>query len=405
MLDDVTKNEIFSYIENLAEEMKISKYEIKFSVVPHHFVYGGGGILVSVHITGTDYDDRQLHMDLSIKMSEKTSDDDYVRTAFKREIFFHEFIVPYLVKFLQKKSPPDSFKLCIPYCCRTFTTEDREVLIFNTLQDLGYKQTVGQLAIDQNIITSVLKALATFHAVTYSAQFEESGEFLSIINKWKPDIKDVFLLSNIENNLKTGLKMTLDMLMEENRYDIRDKLLKDIQKGTLSIIEDILSNVPTETVITHGDVWLRNVFVLFEKNNPTIAKDVKIIYWHLTTLHSPVLDLGYFLYLSSSENINTNYEKYVEYYYREFAEVLVRLGTDPAKFPFLTLLHHLENYSLMPLVVALGGIPLIILYDEMKVDVEEYETMQYANLQGNVKNLIKKKLLGILELHYKYYGK
>ncbi|XP_050511112.1 uncharacterized protein LOC126887524 [Diabrotica virgifera virgifera] len=401
VLDEKTKNDIFSYIERTVEDANFFEYKIDFKVLPNLYRFEGERLIVSTHIKGVDYLKNKLCLDLTLKISEKCESDNVLRQFFKREQYLFQHITRFLMQLCRKRKvryPAFPF----PMCFKMFSTDDRDVLVYNNLFSMGF-QPIHSRSFSPITINVILRQLAEFHALSFSAFDQCTEEFQELLSKWLPDIKSLLASLNLEDNLKTGLQVVADMLMEEKRFDLKEKMEKDLKDGFLAIANKVLSEVPEEAVIIHGDFWYHNILILYERNNPDVVKDLKFISWQMSTVHSPVLDLAYFLYFIYSEDIHQNFETYVEYYYREFCNFVGRIGSDPTKFPFLTLLDHFKRYSIMPLLVAIGGIPLITV-DQLDPDNEDFEPITYSSLKDDVKNIIKKKILGILELHYKYFG-
>ncbi|XP_072389741.1 uncharacterized protein [Diabrotica undecimpunctata] len=403
VLDEKTKNDVFSCIERTVEDANFFEYKIDFQVVPIFYRFELDWLIILTHIKGVDYKKNKLYLDLTLKISEKCESENVLRQFFKREQYLFKNVIHVLVKLCRKnkvRCPP----LPLPMCYKMFCTDDRDVLVYNNLFSMGFKPLRSRAFSRPIPVNIILKKLAEFHALSFSVFDQYSEEFQEVLSKWVPDIQSLLVSLNLEDNLKAGLTVVADMLVQEKRFDLKEKLDKDLKDGFLAIANKVLSEVPEETVVIHGDLWDHNILVQYERDNPEVPKDVKFVCWNMSTVHSPVLDLGYFLYFIYSEDINQNFESYVEYYYMEFCNYVARVGSNPTKFPFLTLLDHFKRYSIMNLLVALGGIPLITVDQHLGPDKEDFEPFTYSDLQDDVKNIIKTKIIGILELHYKYFG-
>ncbi|CAH1104133.1 unnamed protein product [Psylliodes chrysocephalus] len=432
MLDEVTKNEIFSIIETAMEDENLWKYKMDLRE-QNHVIYGGHDLLISANIFALDHNSHRRCMHLYIKISEKSKSKNTLnKKVYRREKYVFVKIISAIFNFLKTNisiwyRPCDMDFIPVPY--KMFSTETREVLMFNSIIHLGYKPHTDELFATPSMKYCILKHMANLHAISFAFRVHKREEFEEIMREWQEETstKEMFLqLPNIEQKVQVGLELTMDILVEENRLDLIELLQKDIQEGAMTVITNILSDVPDDNVIIHGDCWMHNVVSKTVENGTETSTKIKLIAWQLAALHSPVLDLAYFLYFTYTEETNEKFEDYVEYYYNEFCDCMLKCDSDPQQlFPFTRLLEHFLKYSPYCLILALVGIPFIMINSclnnnicirenrnhfedpEMKENCEycncNYESMKYVNLKEELRNSIKEKILGILELHYKYF--
>jgi hypothetical protein len=87
-------------------------------------------------------------------------------------------------------------------------------------------------------------------------------------------------------------------------------------------------------VLIHGDLWTNNIMFKYdEAENPI---DASLIDFQFVCYGSPALDLIYFLYTSTTDELrHENFEESVQFYFYELQNMLKKLGYDMEKFPTL----------------------------------------------------------------------
>ncbi|CAG9860086.1 unnamed protein product [Phyllotreta striolata] len=425
-LDEETREEIFSIIAKAIENENIyesvNKYKTDITVLnSEQSSFGAFEFILGVNVAANLFNGREIYMDLFVKISDKSKSN---RKIFRRQKHTYTEIFWNIHQFLMHKHMSSQFDFIdiwpIPF--KMFSTDTREVLIYNKLSEIGYTFPLNKFSAPKLMNYGVLAMLAKFHAVSFAFREQKPEEFSALVKEWNKETTPEEILSkhpNVCAILKTGLKMTIDMLKEEQKTDLVDKIKNDFKNGALAVITKVLSERPDDCVVVHGDLWLNNIMVKNKVYDSTTEMNLKFINWELSTIHSPALDLAYYIYFTISEEPHEIFEHYVEYYYKEFHAYLIKYESDPDKsFPFLKLLDHLSKYSIYALIMTLSAVPFITvnsLYvknesviegknDENCGKYQKYERLKYSNLRKEVKDFVSKKIISVLELHYKYFS-
>lgn len=81
---------------------------------------------------------------------------------------------------------------------------------------------------------------------------------------------------------------------------------------------------------------------------------MRFLDFQATRLHSPVIDLSQFFYLSSPKHVMDEVDKYLKVYYSSFSEFLRELGSDSDfVFPFDIFLKYWGRFSKFGMAMAL----------------------------------------------------
>lgn len=90
-----------------------------------------------------------------------------------------------------------------------------------------------------------------------------------------------------------------------------------------------------------------------DQSNSKKPTDLKFIDWQLVKVHSPVVDLAYFLYCTASKELYDNYEQYKQIYYEEINLFLRKHGYEAKQlYPLEKFDEHWRKYSKYGLAVA-----------------------------------------------------
>lgn len=148
--------------------------------------------------------------------------------------------------------------------------------------------------------------------------------------------------------------------------------------------------------------------VIFFKviNGHRVPKKVAIIDWQLSRLHSPVLDLSYFIYSTCSEEELEHFDELLDIYYTSFSTFLTKFGCDPQNlFPFSTLRKHWKKYSLMGVLIVTTFLHVTICDNEEAPELTEPGDIGEKVMNVNIKDEseYKKRLVSVIR-HYCNYN-
>ncbi|CAG9813169.1 unnamed protein product [Phaedon cochleariae] len=360
MLDKETEKEIFSLVEQSVEDENFRKYAIDLRSILHN----GSVDFIRLVIYGRDNNNFIKEMDLIVKVIETKSAVRMgiirsLRRAFRREIFIYQKLFPMMEQFQRQKYAEYPFERTLLVCYRTIETEDGKLAImFNDLKKLHFTHLNPRKPMSINNMKFVLTQYARFHAVCFALRDQRNGLFEEELQKFDRIDKDTFTEETIINMIESGITTTIKTLTDTNQLELRQKFVNFTERGISRILEDVLSNIPEEWVIIHGDGWNENFVFQHKDDKKEIPSELCIFNWQFSTIHSPVLDLALFLYFVSSKEELLQFDELVRFYHEHLCLVLSSLGSDPKQlFPFSTVIDHWKKFSSYALLLVATGLP------------------------------------------------
>lgn len=204
------------------------------------------------------------------------------------------------------------------------------VFIMEDMSPLNYRTVSRDDRFNLQTAKLILAKLAKYHSASMVYN-KRTGGSLEQVKGQIFEVKGGFL---------SVLLKKLDILMEdmkswsEDYHPIIPKL-KFIRENYNEIGQQVV--VPTEGmgVFIHGDVWINNILIRFEKE---AAVDVLLIDLQVCFWSSPAYDLLYFIFTSlNEEDYQSRFDELIKHYYDNLVQVLHAL--DYPNIPTLMQLH------------------------------------------------------------------
>ncbi|XP_023309948.1 uncharacterized protein LOC108904799 [Anoplophora glabripennis] len=183
-------------------------------------------------------------------------------------------------------------------------------------------------------------------------------------------------------------------------------------------IEVVVKSSKKDFVQTNRNVYERETyfyktilpeFTRFQKqNNDTdrkIPSKVAIIDWQASRLHSPVLDLSFFIYSTCSEEQLRHFDELLDTYHTSFSMFLRELGCDPEKlFPYSALVRHWQKYSLQAFLLVTSFLHIPICEKEEAPELETLDGFCENIMNMKITNEVeyRKRLIAIISHYYNY---
>lgn len=160
----------------------------------------------------------------------------------------------------------------------------------------------------------IMKALGKYHAISYALkdqQPEKFEEFASncteLIFRPEDDIyRGIFnqpkdtLYAALSGKEHVHLLAKVKTFFEKEPYDIGIDTLKEARGSG--------------AVILHGDTWQNNAMFRYDNNGKPI--EVSLIDWQVARLSSPIIEIAYFMFLSTTKELrDEHYDNFLKVYY------------------------------------------------------------------------------------------
>lgn len=159
-----------------------------------------------------------------------------------------------------------------------------------------------------------LQALGKYHAVSFALKDQQPEKFQELAT----NLNEIFLHgnSNIRGHLEVQKKSALNAVDNDEDADLLAKLKKVFEKDVLDVAVDLIHSEWTETatVISFGDANPNNCMFKYDENRKPIG--ICLIDWQLARVSSPIIDVVYFIFLSTTKELrDIHYDNLLKVYH------------------------------------------------------------------------------------------
>lgn len=301
----------------------------------------------------------------------------FVRPSFEREISFYTEIYPMMAEMQREKGINLKADECseafsqIPHCYRTCLVEFEEAILMGDLKDHGFEMFDRHQEPKLEHFELVVKTLGRFHAMSFALKDqhpERIEPYKSMVELFTTREDD----ASMEQWFGMLITRALETLDQESEPEIYEKTKKVLDVKFMDMIKELTTGKLAEpyAVICHGDCWNNNMLFKHENGIPV---DIRLLDWQICRYASPVLDLMYYIFTSSTKAFrDQHYEALLNTYHQTLSSFLQRLGSDPEKlFPRTALDEQLQSFGRFGLLMAVMLLPVMTTKSEDVPDLEE----------------------------------
>ncbi|XP_055302585.1 uncharacterized protein LOC129568559 [Sitodiplosis mosellana] len=296
-----------------------------------------------------------------------------VRPAFLREIYTYDKILPLFHEFERSKGvdiKKNGFTEH-PNCYRTINVDINEGLLLEDLCIRGFS-TIDRRndVMTAEHVRLVMQGFAKFHAISFALKDQHPEKF----NDLTSNLSEVFICKTntpLRYCLSEQAKGVFKALSDEE--ELLAKVKKFYEKEALDIAADCidLESTGSASVITYGDVHQNNI--LFKNDANGKPNEASFLDWQAVRHASPVLDIAFFIFCSTTKEVrDVYYGEFLQVYHETLTEHIRRLGSDPKKlFPRKLMLDHLRKFAKFGFIMSTVLLPVITFDGEYKPNFEE----------------------------------
>ncbi|XP_027847192.2 uncharacterized protein LOC114127210 [Aphis gossypii] len=260
--------------------------------------------------TVTTSDESQFHVVTKFKLrSEKLRHMFKIDFQFNNEIIMYETIIPFLFECHRSLNGVEDLPLLPKFFYgRNKGGEffERDLIMVENVNPLGFKLSEARMFLDYDHLITALQALAKFHGLSYIAKHKDPDtlqKFVMNIRDTQFDDNGEWLLKN--NSLKRFATRGINRLLERSGDLYRDnehlqRFQKLIDDGD-NLLRRTLKPREPFSVVCHGDFNRNNMF--FRYDEAGIPVDVLLFDFGTSRYGSPALDLSFFLYMNTTQDM------------------------------------------------------------------------------------------------------
>lgn len=122
-------------------------------------------------------------------------------------------------------------------------------------------------------------------------------------------------------------------------------------------------------VVGHGDCWTPNFLFKYGSDGRT-PTGAKIIDFQLARFASPALDIMFFTYSCTTQDLREqHFNDLLQAYHRSAANLIQAFGSDPEEvFPYSALLNELKQFGCFGVGMGIESIPFSVMVDPVDFD-------------------------------------
>lgn len=278
----------------------------------------------------------------------------------EKEMDVYEVVIPKITEML--RSIGDHSKL---FPSTLAVDREHDAIVFEDLNQGGFVMENRVTGLSLEHTEKVLEGLAKLHACSVKLNEEDP----TILDRYNMGI-----MTRRTDALYPMFQSSFDALTEEMKTwdskwkyycDKLEKLQPDFIKYGLRATDH--EHEDDLRVLSHGDPWTNNM--MFRNDTEGNPLEVVLLDLQFCNYTTPAIDLYYFFYTSTNDEIRQNcFEELMQYYYNHFSDYTKRLGCTK-KIPTL---HEFQQHLLKKMFFAVHSciVPLPIAINEITIDAD-----------------------------------
>lgn len=303
---------------------------------------------------------------------------------FRNEIIFYLEILPVLLEFQSSKNLIEPFE-CMPKVFGTITDGENDFLALEDLSVYDFVSATRQEGIDYVHCKYALECFARFHALSFAYR-DQNPENFEILQK---KISEMYYHEKhwdwYQNFWKLCCICCIDAVEKEYPGTIySEKIKKFATRETLDRMATAAKN-KDHAVFSHGDSWTPN-FLFKYKPGSNEPVDAKMIDFQLTRCASPILDISFFIYACSTEDLRKDYyHVMLKHYHDNLCSQIRNLGSNPDKvYSWDCFMEEVKKYAFFGLAFSFESTPVIILDPEDAFNMNLEVSNSNLQIQFNI---------------------
>ncbi|CAD7087526.1 unnamed protein product [Hermetia illucens] len=231
----------------------------------------------------------------------------------------------------------------------------QEYIVLEDMSTKGFGNVNRSTPLKFEECEAVFKALAKLHAVSFAYKDQNPSELKKLVEPLEEIVFKTPLQEDFDNFLRHKIVVAITTL-NENEEHIKGPILEFQKIFGKSMIE--CTSEKTHAAILHGDCWISNL--LFRKEDTPPKLDITFLDWQIGRYGTPIIDLSYFIFCCTDNELRKRLPELLEIYYQALAQRISALGTDAnVAFPYATFKSHVKKYMKFGFGMALMSLHTI----------------------------------------------
>lgn len=261
---------------------------------------------------------------------------------FRNEINFYNIVLKTIKEFQGVKSDARYPFTEIATCLATHLDGENDFLALENLNTYGYYTTSRQESMNVHVCRLIMQTLGRFHALSFVIRDQSPKMFEEITSVLEEQYYAHRLRPWYDDFINVQIEIALDAVAKiYGGTIIEERAKKFLSDG--SLYEKMVKLTHTKnrfSVIGHGDCWTPNFLIHSTKlDDREVPVRAKMIDFQLARYASPVLDIAFFIYSCTTEELRAQYyDDLIQTYHKSLTDLIVDYGSNPEYlFPFSAL--------------------------------------------------------------------
>lgn len=220
----------------------------------------------------------------------------------------------------------------IATCLVTHLDGENDFLALENLNTYGYHTTSRQESMNIHVCRLIMQTLGRFHALSFLMRDQSPKKFEELASV----LEETYYADKLKPWYNDFIKMQIEVALDavEKIYGgtvVEERAKKFLTDGSLYDKMAKLTHTRNRfSVIGHGDCWTPNFLIHSTKlDGRDVPVKAKMIDFQLSRFASPVIDISFFIYSCTTEELRAQYyDDLIMTYYKNLSKMIKDFGSD-----------------------------------------------------------------------------
>lgn len=266
MDEGLVSNEIIDLLKKQLSEDGITDYKIEItpgSIKGDNYL----GIIAKAVIYGKNKERKPVELSYIIKCAPKAEGFRKmapIRTAYEREIYMYEEILPTFMKFQDQKNLKKPFK-SFAKCVKTSLVDKDEALIMEDKKSQGFIMQNRHIPLNLHHVKMVVHEIARLHAFSFAMNDQEPELYKKLTTPLIKNFFDDFDQEQFKKHadmIYDKARAALDPIMDSEALRRYNKYCAEIDDQMYELLSAKAAG--KDAVIRHADCWTNNFLFKYQ---------------------------------------------------------------------------------------------------------------------------------------------
>lgn len=258
-----------------------------------------------------------------------------------------------------------------------YSDGENDFIVMEDLGVTGFRSADRQVEMNVAHCKMSLLGLGKLHGITHAMRALEPEIFETLTSH----MVDIYYAEPAREWYKEIASLQISVARDAVHREYPGTAIEAKMHKFTENVHDFYSNMIQLThtvnefaVIGHGDCWLPN-FMFNYGGDVTNPQEMKIIDFQLIRLGSCALDISFFLYSCTTEQLRKDhYEEMLQWYYEGVSHILKEFKLEPEKiFSMNVLKEEMRKFAKFGVGMAMESLPLSVMDEEDTADLDAIE--------------------------------